>query len=282
LTNIAAQDIDGSRNTGETENSSYGFAAQLTRHDQFNDANNELLIGIGLDKARVSFASDSEFAILHNDTVADDRSASGIGLFDADLLVRLDANISHRYIYALNTTEWDNGLSLELAGRFNQSQILMDDLIESGPGSLDGSHRYSRFNPAIGISYNGFENLSVNASYSRSSRTPSPAELSCADENAPCKLPNGFVSDPPLAPVIVKTLELNTILHQHNQQHSLIVYSSRSEHDIIFQQAGHKSSQGYFVNIAQTRRQGLELASPRRFAHYRLTANYSYKIYTPK
>lgn len=276
LTSINAEDIDGTRNTGATDNSSYGFTAQLLRHDSFAEGDNEFIIGIGADKARIDFASDSEFALLHNETIHDDRSVSGIGFFDSDSMVKLKTDTSHHYIYLINSIELDNGLALSLAGRYNNSQIDMNDLIESGPGSLDGLHKYHRFNSAIGLSYNSLDNLTLKASFSQSSRSPSPAELSCADEEDPCKLPNGFVSDPPLDQVVVTTAEVGVIYHKPNKQYSLTLYSSVSENDIIFQQAGNKPSQGYFVNIDQTKRQGIEVSSLFRFGDYRLSANYNF------
>jgi len=276
LSNLDAEEVDGTRNTGKTDNSSYGFTTQLVRSDLFTHGNNELIIGIGADKASIDFASDSEFAILHNDTIDDDRSVSGVGLHDYDSMVRLKTNISYYYLYLANSIELHNDLSLNLAARYNNSQISMNDLIDSGPGSLDGVHKYNHFNPALGLSYSGLDNLTLKASYSQSSRTPSPAELSCADEEDPCKLPNGFVSDPPLEQVIVTTGEVGAIYHKPNQQYSLTLYSSVSENDIIFQQAGNKPSQGYFVNIDKTKRQGIEVSSLFRFGDYRLSANYNF------
>lgn len=276
LTTINAEDIDGTRNTGATDNSSYGFTAQLVRHDSYSEGENEFIIGIGADKASIDFASDSEFGILHNETIHDDRSVSGIGLFDQGSVVKLKTNLSHYYLYLMNSVELDNGLALSLAGRYNKSQIEMNDLIESGPGSLDGLHNYHSFNPAIGLSYKGFDNLILKMSYSQSSRTPSPAELSCADEEDPCKLPNGFVSDPPLEQVVVTTAEASIIYHKPTQQYSFTFYSSISDDDIIFQQAGNKPSQGFFVNIDKTKRQGFELSSLFRFDDYRLSVNYNY------
>lgn len=276
LTNINAEDVDGTRNAGATDNSSYGFTTQLVRNDSFIHSDNEFVLGIGADKAKVDFASDSELAILHNDTINDDRSVSGIGFYDFDSMVRLKTNISHYYLYLVNSIELYNDLSLSLAARYNKSKVQMNDLIESGPGSLDGTHNYHHFNPAIGLSFSGFDNLTLKASYSQSSRTPSPAELSCADEEDPCKLPNGFVSDPPLKQVIVTTAEVGAIYHKPNQQYSLTLYSSISDDDIIFQQAGSKPSQGYFVNIEKTKRQGLEFSSLFHLEDYRLSASYNF------
>ncbi len=276
LSTIDAEEVDGTRNTGKTDNSSYGFTTQLARSDSFTFGDNELILGIGADKASIDFASDSEFAILHNDTIDDDRSVSGVGLYDSESMVRLKTNISYYYLYLANSIELHNDLSLNLAARYNKSQIQMNDLIDSGPGSLDGVHNYHHFNPALGLSYSGLDNLTLKASYSQSSRTPSPAELSCADEEDPCKLPNGFVSDPPLDQVIVTTTEVGAIYNKPNQQYSFTLYSSISENDIIFQQAGNKPSQGYFVNIDKTKRQGFEFSSLFRIDDYRLSANYNF------
>ena len=61
-----------------------------------------------------------------------------------------------------------------------------------------------------------------------------------------------------------------------NQEYSATLYSSISDDDIIFQQAGGKPSEGYFVNIDKTRRQGVELSTLFRLGDYRLSANYNY------
>lgn len=276
LSTIDAEEVDGTRNTGKTDNSSYGFTTQLVRHDSFSHGDNELVLGIGADRASIVFDSDSEFAILHNDTIEDDRSVTGIGLFDLESMVRLKTDISHYYVYLVNAIELNNDLALSFAARYNKSTIKMNDLIESGQGSLDGIHEFHRLNPAVGLIYKGIDNLTLKASYSQSSRTPSPAELSCADEEDPCKLPNGFVSDPPLDQVVVTTAEAGAIYRRPNQQHSLTLYSSISDDDIIFQQAGNKPSQGYFVNIDKTKRQGFEFSSLFRFGDYHLSANYNF------
>ena len=276
ISNVAPEDVDGTRNTGATDNSSYGFTAQLIRNHAFSIGDNELVLGVGADKAKIDFASDTEFAILHNETIEDNRSVTGIGVYDLESMVRLKTNVSHYYLYLVNSIELSSDLALNLSARYNKSRIEMIDRIESGPGSLNGIHNYHHLNPAIGLSYNGIDGLTLKASYSQSSRTPSPAELSCSDEDDPCKLPNGFVSDPPLEQVIVTTAELGAIYHTPNQEYSVTLYSSISDDDIIFQQAGNKPSQGYFVNIDKTSRQGVELSSLFRLGDYRLSANYNF------
>ncbi|MFH0350612.1 MAG: hypothetical protein ACHBMF_01585 [Chromatiales bacterium] len=43
--------------------------------------------------------------------------------------------------------------------------------------------------------------------YSESARAPTPVELSCADPDAPCNLPNSFLADPPFEQVVAKVFE---------------------------------------------------------------------------
>ena len=136
----------------------------------------------------------------------------------------------------------------------------MNDLIDDGEGSLDGNHKFHHFNPAVGVNYQINNDFTAKLSYSESSRVPSPAELSCADEDDPCKLPNGFVADPPLEQVVAKTIEASLRYNTDSISVIATLFSTKTIDDIIFQQAGSKSSEGYFVNIDKIQRQGLELA----------------------
>jgi outer membrane receptor protein involved in Fe transport len=81
----------------------------------------------------------------------------------------------------------------------------------------------------------------------------------CADPNSPCNgIPNAFSSDPDLKGVISKTFELGfrgavgaDIKWRAAAFHSVL------SNDILFNQTN--ATQGYFSNVAQTQRQGLEL-----------------------
>ena len=61
---------------------------------------------------------------------------------------------------------------------------------------LNGSHRFSRFNPAAGATFRFTPALVAYANVSQSSRAPTAVELACAEEDAPCSLPNAFLADP--------------------------------------------------------------------------------------
>ena len=83
----------------------------------------------------------------------------------------------------------------------------MNDHLADGEGSLDGDHRFNSFNPAIGISHQIDANTLLYISLAQATRVPSISELSCANENALCILPNGFVAVPPLDKVVTRTLK---------------------------------------------------------------------------
>lgn len=275
ISDIDADDVDGTFNTSATENESYGAAFQYVLASNFNGFDNEFILGLGADKANISFVSNTEFAILNNESISDDRSVTGIGFFDVESRVNLNVTTEQQYIYFLDTLSLSENLTVNIAGRYNHSDISMVDQIETGEGSLNGEHSFNRFNPAISAHYLLNSDYAIKVSYSESSRTPSPAELSCADEDDPCKLPNAFVADPPLEQVVVKTVEAGLYYDTTNIFASATVFSTISKQDIIFQQAGNRSNQGFFVNIDETKREGIELVFSTRVDSVDFGASYN-------
>jgi iron complex outermembrane receptor protein len=276
ISSIDADEVDGTLNDGATDNTSYGFATQLIHLTSFDSFEQEVIFGLGMDKADINFNSNTQFGLLHNDSAEDDRSVSTTGFFDSESQVRLDVTTEQQYIFASYSMAFEQGLTLNIAGRYNNSHIIMNDLIDDGKGSLDGNHKFHRFNPAVGVDYQINNEFTAKLSYSESSRVPSPAELSCADEEDPCKLPNGFVADPPLEQVVAKTVEAS--LHYNADSVSAIatLFSTKTIDDIIFQQAGSTSSEGYFVNIDKILRQGVELAYSVAFNEVTVGSSYNY------
>lgn len=285
FSHIDPDSLDGTYNTGFTDNKSYGAALQFIAlnhidffgtFDTAGSPNNEFVFGLGLDQADINFSSDTEFAILHNDSIADDRSVTSIGLLDMESRVRLKVKTQQEYLYFVNTLSLSQKLKLSLAGRYNHGHVSMRDQIDTGEGSLNGEHYFNRFNPAVSLNYQLNEQSLVKLSYSESSRMPSPAELSCADEDDPCKLPNGFVADPPLEQVVAKTSETSFQFTKDNFSALATVFSTLSYQDIIFQQAGDRSNQGYFINLDKTKRQGIELAFSTKMSEVDFGASYNF------
>ena len=95
-------------------------------------------------------------------------------------------------------------------------------------------------------------------SYAQSSRAPTPVELTCADPDDPCRLPNAFVSDPPLDQIVATTWEAGVRGGRGPFDFTIAAFASGASDDIIFVSSGRLRGQGHFENVAQTRRRGIE------------------------
>ncbi|MBZ2163538.1 TonB-dependent receptor [Alteromonas stellipolaris] len=277
ISNVSPDEIDGTYNTGLSSSEAFGVSSQLASNYELLGKPSVLVIGATYNKGDINYSADTTFGILENDTASDSRTVIPLqGIQSAEDRVRLDVDTTAWSLLFVNTTQLTDKVSLNIGGRFNRDHVLMEDLSEDGDDSLDGDHRFTQFNPAIGLDIALSDTSQLNLAFSQSSRTPSPAELSCADEDDPCRLPNGFVADPPLNQVVTQTIEANYATTFNNIDMMLNVYRSESEDDIIFQQAGSVASRGYFINIDATRRQGVEfsISSFWKKLNYRFNYNY--------
>ncbi|GAA0793283.1 TonB-dependent receptor [Marinobacterium sediminicola] len=264
----SGEEPSATNNTSATDTTGLGTALQLTFTRDLFGRPNQLSGGVSVDYARTDFKSDTELAEL-----TEDRGTQGSGLLVDESRVRLRSQVEHYGLYVSDTIDLSDRLSATLAGRYNYTSIQMRD----GYGTeLDGDHRFSRFNPAAGLRYRINPELNLYANYSEASRAPPPVELSCADPDAPCKLPNAFLSDPPLAQVVAKTWELGLRGQHSATEWRAGVFRSVNHDDILFINGGNLSSEGYFDNVGKTRRQGVELALSTSIDQLRLAASYTW------
>jgi len=120
--------------------------------------------------------------------------------------VQVGGRNAYRGIYFIDQLLPAAGWTFTLSGRYNAARVELRD--RSGTrAALDAEHSFSRFNPGIGVNWNPAEQVTGFASLTQGMRVPAPVELSCADPAAPCVLPNQFLADPPLKPVIARTAE---------------------------------------------------------------------------
>ena len=107
----------------------------------------------------------------------------------------------------------------------------------------------------------------IYASAGRSFRAPSVIELACADPEEPCPLPFALGDDPPLDAVIATTLEAGARYGLGAVSLDASVYRTWVENDIFLfpYQGGNEPEgstiDGYFGNLGDTRREGIELAA---------------------
>ncbi|THD68628.1 TonB-dependent receptor [Phenylobacterium sp.] len=147
----------------------------------------------------------------------------------------------------------------------------------AGPetNSLNGSHTYQRFNPRIGFNYNFDDGTGLFGGYSETMRAPTSIELSCANPNSPCALPTGFNGDPNLKAVTAQTYEFGARgLLFGKLAWNAAVYDSRLRNDIQF--IATSATFGYFFNVGDTARRGVELGAQTQVDKLTLSASYGY------
>ncbi|MGZ8193023.1 MAG: TonB-dependent receptor [Methylobacter sp.] len=270
---LASDAVEGAtNNTSATQMRSRGGTLQtMFSQDLFKHENN-LVIGASYDYAEIHFSSDTELAQL-----TEDRGTVGSGILVNDSRVRLNANTETYGFFFSDSFSITDALTATFAGRYNHVSLTLVNQFIDGEDKLSGHHNFERFNPSAGLTYQVLDNLGVYGSYSESARAPTPMELSCADPEDPCRLPNAFVSDPPLAQVVAKTWEggfrgnLNALLENGDLNWNLGFFHTVNHSDIIFNRGGDSVSEGFFSNVGQTRRYGIEAGTtvnyPQLFSH---------------
>jgi outer membrane receptor protein involved in Fe transport len=249
---------------------SYGASLQLTLLNKLFGMDNQLILGGAGDFANSHFTQSSQPA-----EFTDSRATIGLGPFVPTTNAK--TRNENWGIYFENTLSFTEQWSMTLAGRYNWAKATIGD--ESGVQPLlDGRHTFSRFNPAIGFNWNPTPWFTAYATYNEGMRSPTAIELACADPNAPCSLPNDFIADPELKPVISKTFEIGARGHiGTSTTWSAALYSTTLADDIQFVSSeGATSTLGYFQNVGKTRRQGFELAGRTRWGPLGFAASYSY------
>lgn len=259
-----------------------GLSGQLTFSGALAGRDNRLTIGAAYDASRTHFRQSSQFGYLTPDRGVIPVDAYADGTQDSenafDARVNLKGRAHTGSVYATDAFAFAERWLLTLSGRYDRTTVNNRDqlLPGGGSGSLDGDHRFGRFNPAAGLTYSPSSSLSAYLGYSEGSRAPSSIELGCADPESPCKLPNSMAGDPPLKQVVAKTAEagLRGALGAQMQWHAG-VFRATNHDDILFV-ADDQAGYGYFKNFGSTRRQGVELGFDRRGERLRYGANYTF------
>lgn len=248
----------GVLNRGRTRTDAVGFLIQIIDHRSLAGGRNHLAVGISHDRARTRFDASTELGAL-----TEDRSVTGLGSVivqddGAIAPVGLVANSRHWGVFLQDRLPIAPGLTAELGLRWNHARIELADQIGT---ALNGRHGFRRLNPGVELDYRLSDGLSLRVGYAETSRAPTPAELSCADEAAPCSLTNFFIADPPLKQVVARSWEAGASGHVARGGWSadwLLSAYRTINHDDIQYVASAIRGRAYFRNIGRTRRQGLE------------------------
>jgi iron complex outermembrane receptor protein len=171
-------------------------------------------------------------------------------------------------------------VTLSAGARYDYVRIPFENLVNP---EGDTTATYKRFNPRIGASVEVAPGASVFASWGQAFRAPAVIENACADPESPCPLPFALGDDPPLQPVRASTLEGGVRYTGDRVSASGSVYYTSVRNDIFLSPFGNEdepagsSIDGFFVNLDQTRRVGLEASGAYTFPEgHSVYLNYSY------
>ncbi|WP_313807154.1 TonB-dependent receptor domain-containing protein [Sphingobium sp.] len=250
----------GVLNRGWLNSRAMGALVQIIDERPLLGEENHLAIGVSYDTSRSRFGTSAELGEL-----TEDRSVEGLGpaIVQQDGAigpVGLIAHASYWGLFAQDRLPLTERLSAEIGLRYNRAAIGMRDLIGT---ALNGEHRFERLNPGVELDYRLSDRLSLRAGYAQSNRAPTPAELSCADENAPCSLANFFIADPPLKQVVARSWETGAGGRGQwggfQLEWLLSAYRTRNRNDIQYVASAIRG-RAWFRNIGATRRQGVEFS----------------------
>jgi len=277
----------GGGTPGEVDRSSInsqglGGALQGTWTQPLFDHGNHLVFGVSLDHANVNFNATSELGIIDPTTLI----VSGVGPIinqpDGSFApISLQTTNNYYGAYASDTFDVTPQLAVTLGGRYNLALITLVDKIGT---ALSGSARFSRFNPSAGATYKITPNVTGYFNFAQANRAPTPGEIACSDPTRPCSLDLFLTSDPPgLQQVVATTYETGlrgTFRTGASEPAGTIdwnlgLFRTDSTGE-IFSVPSTIISTGFFQNVGNTRRQGIEAGIGYRDDKWQASVNYSF------
>ena len=265
---------EGVFNRTNTLQDVFGLNLQTTFDQDWLGRRNQIIVGTSAEYSQIKFKqTGQEVGTL---------MASGFfggALGDIEQSTGLTGKTKTYGAFITNTHALNNRLNINTAVRYNHVQIDNRDTFNSigSSASLTGKNHFERFNPSIGITYQPNEILTAYSSYSESSRAPTSIELGCANPAQPCNLPTQMADDPPLNQVVAKTLEGGVSGRVNkNTSWNMSIYHATNNDDILFVYANASNGLGYFTNVAETTRKGIDVGFKTKFDKLALNVNYGF------
>ena len=260
VTEAGVENRTQSRQRGE------GLALQWN----LQETNHRLAVGASHDRSRTTFQQTEAEGDL-------DANRGVVPTEDAQIDALLRGKTATTSLFATDTWALSPDMHLTLSGRYNRTRV---QTIDDGratlglPTALDNDYRYTKFNPAVGMTFKLLPAMTAYGGVSQGNRAPSPIELGCSDPNNACVLPNALQADPPLNQVVSRTLELGLRGSVGGTRWNVSGFSTRNRDDILF--VSNQLAAGYFTNFGRTQRQGLELDASGTVAGFDWAVAYSF------
>lgn len=247
----------GSIGTSLTQENGTGVNLQTTSDYKVMNHDNQLTVGGGYNYGNTNFTAGEQSAVF-NESQYENATEP------VDTTVSINGQNTYTNVFATNTFSVFDWLHTNASLNWMHANVQTIDKIGT---ALNGNNTYARVNPSAGLTFNPLDALSLNTplkelttyfNYNEGFRVPTALELSCADEAAPCSLPNSFVSDPPLAAVVSHTYEVGARGNFNEAlKWNFALYQTQTTNDILFVSSTNPTT-GYFQNVGGTQRQGGE------------------------
>jgi len=246
---------------------SSGAGLQLTGTDDLFGKVNQVIVGAAYSDSQNGFAQSFLYGFFDARHLLDYVQSP----FNAPPSISVSGSDKIFGIYLTDTFSPATHFHVNVAARYNRSTETLDgysvdnDLGDFGDGYGDsspvtGAHVYARLNPAIGFTYTPTASTTLYLNYNEASRAPTVIELGCSNPSRPCGLPNDFASDPDLKEVVARSFEMGLRGNLANQRlrWSADAFRTVNRDDIQF--IATTTNSGYFGNVGDTRREGVDLA----------------------
>lgn len=281
---------EGINNLSNRNQESVGADFQWTVRGNFLGYDSQVIAGGAYFRGESNFNAVLELANL--DPITRLTRGLGTGTFVDEFETSINTETESSSLYITNTMDLSSTVALTLSARGNYTDVVLRDRSGLRP-ELNGNHNFSRVNPSLGVTWQASDSHGLYASYSESSRAPTPIELACnegvfdlaiafaieagedpGDVDLECRLPNAFLADPPLDDVIANSFELGSRGFIRDIAYSLGLFHTVNKDDILFQTTGR--STGLFANVDETRRAGIESSLQGKWRAFSWLAAYSY------
>jgi len=268
-----------------TKSDTFGGSLQATNEAKLFDHGNHFVFGGSIDRGATNFAAASTLGFINPDlSVGFNPTIPGNGSVIRTLgdvgYSPVDINTRNTYygVYLTDTFDITDKLAATAGARYNLAQISVRDQLGTSP-DLNSDSTFNRLNPLVGLTYKIAPWITLYGGYSESNRAPTPLELGCSNPNKPCLLESFLVSDPPLQQVVGHTYEAglrgNSAFGDGRLEWKAGLFRTDSDNDIITL-ASNIAGRGYYQNVPQTRRQGVELSAEYKSSQWLVYAGYSY------
>jgi len=297
LTNPAGQTLPDISNGGATligENDfesinswGRGAALQATNNERVLGLENQFSLGATIDYASTSYYTGVQIGVLNPQLVVEPsdlfvytpQSSPGAIANGDPAPVSVDSVNKNLSAYLTDTLNLSADLAVTASGRVNITNV---DLVDQLGSNLTGSNRFVHFNPAIGATYKLLPSMTLYGGWSVNNRTPTPSEIECSDPLTPCLLPTSLAGDPPtLKQVVSHTFEsgLRGKLTGAPGTDGEVTWNLSMFRTLLHDDIYGISTnlyRGFFQNIGDTRRQGVEAGVAYRSTRLSAYANYSF------